>query len=409
MKWKLQKDARNGNYFVWVRRDGIKKYFRFDTNKRVAEQELAELEVRIAKGEVAFAEQTTVAVLTNGKKDMRIEELAVKHLEWVQNNRSPGTFKNRQYFVQAFLGFLGPAMVSDITRIKLEEFYAWARKHHARGENGGNQIYSHIKTMLRWGEEMEIIDLNFKRFPPMSYTPPETKRLNEEVVQLCLKPEPAASESGTPQEPDEFRDMLHFGLLTGLRPKELRTISKDNIRHNGAGGVFLLIERHKTSKTANEPKPRSVPLSPPAVKIIARQLANHPKAKCLFLNADGGPYTRYTLKTKLKRYCQKLNIKVFAPYALRHTFCSMKSEDGMETTSLAQLMGHSSTRTVQRYISNTFAHFQSAVDTLATRLEGIVQGDKKSAEINVETVKSGSGEGAGFGQNVPPDVPPTKD
>lgn len=409
MKWKLQKDARNGNYFVWVRRDGIKKYFRFGTNKRVAEQELAELEVRIAKGEVAFAEQTTVSVLTNGKKDMRIEELAVKHLEWVQNNRSPGTFKNRQYFVQAFLEFLGPAMVSDITRIKLEEFYAWARKHHARGENGGNQIYSHIKTMLRWGEEMEIIDLNFKRFPPMSYTPPETKRLNEEVVQVCLKPEPESTESGTPQEPDEFRDMLHFGLLTGLRPKELRTISKDNIRHNGAGGVFLLIERHKTSKTANEPKPRSVPLSQPAVKIIARQLANHPKAKCLFLNADGGPYTRYTLKTKLKRFCQKLGIKVFAPYALRHTFCSMKSEDGMETTSLAQLMGHSSTRTVQRYISNTFAHFQSAVDTLATRLEGIVQGDKKSAEINVETGKSASGEGAGVGQNVPPektDLPP---
>ena len=382
MKRKLQQDKRNGNYFVWIKRDGIKKYFRFGTNKREAERGLADLEMRLAKGEVAFAEQSTMTVLTNGKKDMRIEELAVRHLEWVKINRSAGTFKNRQYFVQAFLGFLGPAMVSDITRIKLEEFYAWAKKTHARGENGGNQLYSHIKTMLRWGEEMEIIDLHFKRFPPMFYTPPKTKRLNEEMVQLCLKPEPVeTTESGASQEPDEFRDMLHFGLLTGLRPQELRTISKDNIRHNGAGGVFLLIERHKTSKTANEPKPRSVPLSPPAVKIIERQLTNHPMAKCLFLNADGGPYTRYTLKTKLKRFCQKLNIKVFAPYALRHTFCSMKSEDGMETTSLAQLMGHSSTRTVQRYISNTFAHFQDAVDTLAARIAGIVQAGAKNNEV----------------------------
>ncbi len=164
------------------------------------------------------------------------------------------------------------------------------------------------------------------------------------------------------------------------------------------------MQRHKISTIANEPKPRSVPLSPPAVKIIARQLANHPKAKCLFLNADGGPYTRYTLKTKLKRFCQKLNIKVFAPYALRHTFCSMKSEDGMETTSLAQLMGHSSTRTVQRYISNTFAHYQGAVDTLATRLEGIVQAGEKKAEVG----GTASGEDAKAGQNVPPDVPPEK-
>ena len=55
----------------------------------------------------------------------------------------------------------------------------------------------------------------------------------------------------------------------------------------------------------------------------------------------------------------------------------MESDGNIETTSLSHLMGHSSTRTVQRYISNTFAHHQEAVDTLANRVEIIIQAGKK--------------------------------
>jgi integrase len=395
MRRKLQQDKRNGNYYIWIQQAGVSKYFQFGTNKRTAEQELAALEIRIAKGEVAFAEQSTLTVLTNGKKDMRVEVLAVKHLEWIQNNRAAGTFNNRQYFIKLFMEFLGrPAMVSEITRVKLEEFYAWARQHHGRGENGGNELFAHIKAMLRWGEEMELVDLNFKRFPPMNHTPPETKRISEDVLRLLFEKKPES------EEPDDFRDLLRFGLLTGLRPQELRTLSKDNIRENSTGATFLLIERHKTSRTANEPKPRTVPLSPPAKEVLQRQLASHPKSDYVFLNAEGTPYTRYSLKTRLKRLCQRLGIKVFSPYALRHTFASMQSDGNIETTSLSRLMGHSSTRTVQRYISNTFTHYQDAVNTLAEHVEGIIQSGNAGEKKGMNDAK--------VGQKLPPELPPRK-
>ena len=386
MKRTLQQDTRNGNYFVWLQQDGIKKYFRFGTNKREAEKKLAELDRRLAAGEISFSEQSTLSVLPNGKKDMRVEELAVKHLEWVQNNRATGTFKNRQHFIQEFLDFIGPAMVSDITRMKLEEFYAWAKNHHGRGENAGNQLFSHIKTMLKWGEEMELVDLSFKRFPPMAYTPPETKRINQDNLKRLFE--------GYEDQPDDFRDMLAFGLRTGLRPQELRTLTKDNLRHTATGTPFLLIERHKTSKTANEPKPRTVPLSPIAEQIVLRQLAQHPKSDNIFLNAEGTPYTRYSLKTRLKRLCQRLNIKVFSPYALRHTFASLNSDGGIETTCLSHLMGHSSPRTVQRYISNTFAHYQDAVNALDNQLQNIIQEGGKEGAVDAKV-----------GQKLPPKLP----
>ena len=131
--------------------------------------------------------------------------------------------------------------------------------------------------MLRWGEEMELVDLNFKRFPPMNHTPPETKRISEDVLRFLFAKKPDED------EPDDFRDMLRFGLLTGLRPLELRNLTKDNIRQTQDGAMFLLIERHKTSRTANQPKPRTVPLSPPAKDILQRQLASHPKSEYVFL------------------------------------------------------------------------------------------------------------------------------
>ena len=221
----------------------------------------------------------------------------------------------------------------------------------------------------------------------MNHTPPETKRISEDVLRLIF--EKKADEAEEPQEPDDFRDMLRFGLLTGLRPLELRNLTKDNVRQTPDGAMFLLIERHKTSRPANEPKPRTVPLSPPAKEILQRQLASHPKSDYVFLNDAGTPYTRYSLKTKLKRLCQKLGIKVFSPYALRHTFASMESDGNIETTSLSHLMGHSSTRTVQRYISNTYAHHQVAVDTLAERVESIIQSGKANEKEGSKETKVG--------------------
>jgi hypothetical protein len=48
--------------------------------------------------------------------------------------------------------------------------------------------------------------------------------------------------------------------------------------------------------------------------------------------------------------------RINSPSALRHTFASMESDSGqIETMALARLMGHSTTHTLSRYVSNTLA------------------------------------------------------
>ena len=66
-------------------------------------------------------------------------------------------------------------------------------------------------------------------------------------------------------------------------------------------------------------------------------------------------------------------------YALRHTFASMESDAGVETTGLARLMGHSTTRTLERYVVNTAEHHLKGVTAVQDRIRSVVQhaaGDK---------------------------------
>jgi integrase len=252
---------------------------------------------------------------------MRIEELVVEHLDWLQNSgRAIGTIKNRQCQLNRFLEFIGPAMVSDITRIRLEDYYGWLKQCHSRGENGGVEAMSHLKAALKWAQEMDLCDFAYGRFPPISRVAPPTKRISDDDLPRLL----AAA------DPD-FKDMLLFGLMTGLRPKEQRELQRCHCQKDATGSYYVIIQRHKTSRSAKVPTPRSVPLAPAAEEILRRQLDNHSKSQFVFLNASGTPYRQYGYRQRLERLCDRAKTQHYSPYSLRHSFASLQSESGVET------------------------------------------------------------------------------
>ncbi len=168
--------------------------------------------------------------------------------------------------------------------------------------------------------------------------------------------------------PSDFQDLLRFGVLTGLRPQELRGLTQENLRTKATGDMYVWIGRHKTSKTARVPKPRTIALCSDAEQIVKRQIASHPKAKHIFLNGDGVPYTRYGFRTRLDRLTARAGVRKINPYTLRHTFATWESEAGVESTALSQMMGHTTTRMLDRYVSNTYEHHKKAVELIAARV-----------------------------------------
>lgn len=338
----------------------------FTKDKRESQSLLLKFERELAAEKVALFRTDPVHVIRDdGSKDMRVDTLAHLHLEWVKNHRSQGTYENRKFFILIFLDYMGEAMVSEITRRKLEEFYIHARTIHQRGDgrNAGNECMGHVKTMLRWADEREYVDLTFHRFPVIERKRPLTKRLTDEDVSLILS-----------SADDDLKDLIHFGLLTGLRPIELRNLKQEHLRRVPDGSPYVFIEHHKTSESSREPKPRSVPLCKQAEDILERQTKKHPQSENFFLNAAGTPYDSHALGHRLRRLGKRIGLKKsLCAYSFRHTFASLQSDANVETNSLMSLMGHSTTRTLQRYVANTFSHHRDAVERNAERIGRMVQ------------------------------------
>jgi len=309
-------DKRNGHYCARIQVNGIRKYFKFSTNRREADQQLRQLEQNIAAGRVPFSiEETTLIVMPDGKKDLRIEELMHRHLKWIEANRTPGTFKNRRLHIRTFLTFLkeqNSLWVSQITRETLETFHVWVKSFHGRGVNAGNEALGHVKAMCNWAIDLDICTMNIIKFPKIRRELPETRRFRPEDIEALFK-----------QLPVDFQDIIKFGLLTGLRPLELRMLTWDQIQDDNDGGQHVYIEHHKTSQTARSPKPRTVPLCRDAQEIINRQFHLHPRSRYVFLNTQAEPYTRSAMYHRLHRYCTKIGIKGTV-YGLRHTFGTMQ-------------------------------------------------------------------------------------
>ncbi len=367
----IQWDGSCGRYYVRLQVENVRKRFWLGTSKKGAIAKLKDLQKDIATGTITFATaETTATTSPSGRRDMRLEELAHRYLESVEQDLSQATYATRRYSILAFVEFVGPTMVSQVTRLKVMDFYAWARKHHGRGPNGGNHYMRDVRTMFRWGAENEVCDNPVLNFPKIHHTPPSTKRLSDEDMVALLRRLPAGN----------FKDMVVFGLLTGLRPFEIRLLNQTHVVRTPDGHAHLCIEQHKTAKMTSDPVPRTVPLSTEALAIIDRQVKQHPRAEYIFLTDRGTPFTKDTLSQRMERWCDRAKIKRRSPYSLRHTFASRQADSGTNIVSLAQLMGHTSTKTTARYISSTQEHHRRVVEQNAASILGLLASSEAKAE-----------------------------
>lgn len=360
---RLSRDPRTGIYYVKVQVEKVRKRFTFGKSRKPAEAQLRKLERDLHAGRIQIATPPPQVPALVNPDGVRLGQLVQRHLEWVQNNRSPATYACRKHFLAAFLKFAGDCRVSELNRMLLENFYAWARKQHSHSGNGGNAYLRHVKTMFIWAEEMGFCECPVRKFPQAPEVLPAARRFTDEELTKLF--------SVIPEKASGFKDALLFGLLTGLRPQELRQLEKQHIMRDGNGELFLYLERHKTARSARKPISRSVPLTAGACEIIQRQRLAHPDSPYLFLNASGTPFKPRVFRRRLLRWCKRAGIQPRPPYALRHTFGSMEAEANINQTSLSQIMGHTTIRTTSRYISNNYDHHRKAVGAIEGRITAL--------------------------------------
>jgi len=362
--------------------EGVRKYFPLGTSRKKAEVELTRLERlhddllqgepgKQAGGELGFQtaaqeappEQLTVS---QAGDEITLKELTDVHLDWMESNRALSTYELRERYLLAFLRYAGDRPVSEVDKLTLAGFHGWARKHHSKSQNGGNVFLRNVKSMFLWAEDMRICRCPVRKFPYTPTTPPLTKRFSDEELTALL-------ECIKPMSPD-FHDMVVFGLLTGLRPQELRELERGHYMDDEEGKEYLEFQHHKTSKATRDPIKRTVPLVPEAVEILDRQIGKHPRRRNVFLNEARKPYTASVFRQRLKRWCKRAAIQPRPPYALRHTFGSLEAEADVNQAVLAQIMGHTQLSTTARYVNHNAEHHRKAIGAITGRITKMAGG-----------------------------------
>jgi integrase len=229
----------------------------------------------------------------------------------------------------------------------------------------------HVKSMLLWADEWEVCDNPVRKFPRLSQAPTPTRRFSDEEVALLLARMPT----------DGFRDMVVFGLLTGMRPQELRVLAKRHVQSDAHSSRRIVMDRHKTARSQRQPAARVVPLCEHAAEILDRQLQEHPDGPTVFLNDDGQPYTGLAFRQRFERWCGRAGVERKPPYALRHTFASLVAEQRVNSINLSRLLGHTTARTAERYVAGSDQHMQEIVEASSDRILRLVPAESVEAEI----------------------------
>jgi integrase len=134
--------------------------------------------------------------------------------------------------------------------------------------------------------------------------------------------------------------------FSGMRPGEVSDIEP---RHVMAANGLIMLDRHKTFYRTG--KPRFIPLNVVTAKLLAYMMRNRiPSCKKLFFNSIGNVWTTRALSKNVQLIRERIGMAADVRlHGGRHYFATHAIMNGVDVATLAELLGHSSITTTQRY------------------------------------------------------------
>ncbi len=162
---------------------------------------------------------------------------------------------------------------------------------------------------------------------------------------------------------EPFHDFLTVLWETGCRPIEARTVERKHLQR----------DHWRFPKVSSKGKRynRVVWLSDRALGLSLKQMGRY-RTGPLFRNRNGKPWNKDSLNCRFRRLSKKLGTRVNA-YAFRHGFCTRALENGVDSTTVAILMGHQDTTMVARvyqHLTHNKKHLLAALQQVTGAGDG---------------------------------------
>lgn len=298
--------------------------------------------------EISRRKLTTLAQSGSTELSRAIVEFGDKILK---PKRKPKTLAIEQGFLQTMYDLLfddGVYFVESVEPRHVDGLLAKLKERYSPG--AVNRIFGvhkqFFKTMVRWG----LL----------------AKDPSADIGQLKVKPkkkriwEPGTREEILAETPEYAHDCFEFIAEAGCRPGQATGLLWEDVAWDQRTW-------HTTSEKGGVVKDLYFPLEGRSFELLKkryeqarRRFAAGPKQP-VFLNAEGtGPIRTDYLYTMIKRAERKINARRkreglepktfgFCTYGLRTTFGTTLVREGMPIKFVAELMGHSDTRTTEQW------------------------------------------------------------
>ena len=292
-----------------------------------------------------------------------LKSLRDDFLAWTIRFRKPKTVDNYRRYIDRFLDHVGDI---DVTNLKPHHLLTWGSTWH--------EIQA-IQRLFSWAHlDAELCDRNpFRRVKRPALG--RRKRILDQPT-LCLM---------LRTSPPEFRRFLIAMRETLARPQEVRGLCweeiewqrkpKDFEKAVTQGEALFVLEDYKARDRRLDPDaPRVIPISPRLGRLLVRLRAVNPNTTGpIFLNSRNKQYTNNAVRLRMRWLRRTLRLERdhrgenVVSYTLRHTMATRATARGVRDRMLADLLGHTSTRTTARYQHLQVEHLRDAMMSIHAR------------------------------------------
>lgn len=165
--------------------------------------------------------------------------------------------------------------------------------------------------------------------------------------------------------PPRFAAKLTFIAQTGCRWVEMARLTWADVRLDTPTPIALLVSRKRRGGAA---KARPQPLTAPAVAAIETMRGAHPVYVFVSERNTRAVYT--TDFHRLANLCERLKLPHYSWHQLRHWAGLRATQMGKSRRAIADFLGHSETRTTERYMHALGAELLEIADHLAADWPG---------------------------------------
>lgn len=269
------------------------------------------------------------------------KELAEHYMKFCERQRS---FPSKKKHIEHLVRLFGNLPLNAFTTRLIEEWQSEKlRKNKPATVNRRLEVLRHA---FRKGSEWDMVhDETLKRVRRVKLVPENNRRLRYLSIEECHELIEACS--------PHLRPIILTALNTGMRKGEILSLEWD--KHVDLKHGFILLDVTKNGER------REVPLNQ-TVKETLRGLVRRLDSPYVFVNNEGRRYKEVT--RSFKTACRRAGIKDFRFHDIRHTFASHLVMEGIDLTTVKELLGHKTLTMTLRYAHLAPSHKIKAVEIL---------------------------------------------